>query len=315
MSRPMKSTNVRSEPPVLRALKATLRAVESGSPEAAAALAERVMFRTFRSAVHPGAQAILASGQRFAIPSPRGELAAWRWGSGPTVLLLHGWNGHAGHMASLVEPLVTRGLSPVAFDAPGHGISPGHESSLFDFADSVDAAIDAVRTPFGALQGIVAHSMGGAAVTYAMSRHDRAPAVTRERALRESGGLPARRLAFVAPPIDVGDFIHGFGRRFGLGARFEAHLRDRVEARFGVAISDVYAPDLARTLQAPLLVVHDEDDREVPVERGRTLVQAWPGARLEATRGLGHLRILRDPGVLETLADFVAGGDEAQRAA
>lgn len=147
-----------------------------------------------------------------------------------------------------------------------------------------------------------------------MSRHRRAPGTARERALQASG-LPAKRFAFVAPPIDVADFVRGVGKLFGLGEAFELALRARVEARFGIALADVYAPDLARELEAPLLVVHDEDDREVPIDRGRALVEAWPGARLEVTRGLGHVRILRDAGVVEQIAAFAEGGDDRRRTA
>jgi hypothetical protein len=46
------------------------------------------------------------------------------------------------------------------------------------------------------------------------------------------------------------------------------------------------------------MVVLDAGDREVePTIHGIALaVAAWPGARLEVIdRGLGHLRILRDP--------------------
>jgi hypothetical protein len=34
-----------------------------------------------------------------------------------------------------------------------------------------------------------------------------------------------------------------------------------------------------------------------------------PGARLLATHGLGHNRILREPSVVNAVADFVAGDD------
>jgi pimeloyl-ACP methyl ester carboxylesterase len=90
-----------------------------------------------------------------------------------------------------------------------------------------------------------------------------------------------------------------------LGAEAEAELRRRIEARFGVPLADMHAPTLARDLHAPLLIVHDEADREVPLERGLELADAWPGARLEATRGLGHTRILRDILVLGRIVDFL----------
>lgn len=318
MPRPVahsQSTTVRSKaPPAMQAVGLVLRTLAAGSPRAAATVAEQLMFRTRRFPAPRGAAAVMARGERFTVAGRRGDLAAWRWGEGRPVLLVHGWNGRADQLTAFVDPLVDRGFSVVAFDAPGHGASPGSVSSLFDLADAIDDVIDTIRPPFGQLEAIVAHSMGGAAATYAMSRQSRVPRIRHERPQHDTG-LPARRFAFIAPPIDVGDFVRGMGRVFGLGPSFVSALRDRVEARFGIAIDDVYAPRLARELSAPLLVVHDEDDREVPVDRGRTLAAAWPGAQLEVTQGLGHLRILRDARVVERVTAFVDAASRGVAAA
>jgi pimeloyl-ACP methyl ester carboxylesterase len=58
---------------------------------------------------------------------------------------------------------------------------------------------------------------------------------------------------------------------------------------------------------SPLLVLHDELDRAVPVECGRRLAHAWPGAELGVSRGLGHSRILRDETSVGRAVGFVRG--------
>ncbi len=300
-----KSTNVRTVSSAERAVRAGLQVLEAASPPVAAAVGERIMFHTLRFARPDRELAVLARGERFDVASPHGRLAAWGFGEGPIVLLVHGWNGRGSQLAAFVDPLVAAGFRAVLFDAPGHGDTSGSASSLPEFADAVDAVIDAVRTPFAPVHGVIAHSMGGAAVTYAMSRHHRAPDVAHERALRDAG-LPVRRFAFIAPPIDVNDFLRGFSRRMGLGAQTTDALRRRIETRFATALEDMYAPGLARELDAPLLVVHDKDDREVPLRCGELLASSWPGARLDVTEGLGHTRVLKDPGVISRLVAFIS---------
>jgi pimeloyl-ACP methyl ester carboxylesterase len=307
VARPTNSTIVRTSkrPPLaLRALGASLRALEAGSPDLAARVGVELMFRTMRHPSTAAERAILAEGERLTVRSPFGRLAAWSFGSGPTVLLVHGWNGRGGQLTAFVRPLVERGFRVVTFDAPGHGESRGNRSSLPDFADAVDVMLDAAGTPFVPVQAIIAHSMGGAAVTYAMSRYNRAPTTQRVRALRHD--LPVRRFAFIAPPVDVRDFVRTFTRMTGLGPATMNELSHRVESRFAVRLEDLYAPALAREMNAPMLVVHDEDDREVPLPCGRLLAESWPGATLEVTHGLGHGRILRDPGVVERVVSFVS---------
>ena len=101
-------------------------------------------------------EAVLAAGKSFRVRTPGGRLAAWSWGSGPRVLLVHGWGGHAGRLSRFVEPLVAAGFSVVAFDAPAHGDSSGRRSSLPDFVD----AILAVAAATGPVTAVIAHSMG-----------------------------------------------------------------------------------------------------------------------------------------------------------
>ena len=305
VSQPKKRTNVRPNPWALTAVRAALAAVESRSPDLAARAVEHLMFRTTRHPTPDRERAVLATGRPFAVSSRHGRIAAWRWGEGPVVILTHGWNGRGSQLGALVEPLVQRGFQVVTFDAPGHGASRGGSSSLPAFAVALDAVIDAVRSPFEPVQAVVAHSMGGAATTYGMSRFRRVPETYVERAIREAE-LPVRRFVFVASPVDMRDFVRSAGKMLHVGPTTQAAVSRRVEARFGLRLEDLYAPAAARHLHAPLLVIHDEDDREVPIACGHLLASAWPGAQLHVTRGLGHMRILRDEGVVQKIVEFVS---------
>src|SRR6185369_13228471 len=106
--------------PILRALLAGLAMVSSGASASFAALAFR---RTRRSRPSRGEQRRLEGGRQSWLRGEDGDLAVWHWGTGPRVLLVHGWNGHAGRLSSFVQPLVEAGFGVVAFDAPAHGIS------------------------------------------------------------------------------------------------------------------------------------------------------------------------------------------------
>ena len=52
------------------------------------------------------------------------------WGAGPSVLLVHGWEGRGAQLGALVDPLVAAGYRVVALDGPAHGDSPGRLSTL-----------------------------------------------------------------------------------------------------------------------------------------------------------------------------------------
>ncbi len=205
--------------------------------------------------------------------------------------------GYAAQLGAFVEPLLAAGFRVVAFDAPGHGDSGGAESSLVHFADALETVVARV-TEGAPLAGIIAHSFGGAAVVFALSRKDGLAAT--------AASLAQARLVFIAAPIDIHDFACSFSAALGLGEATRGELDRIIERRLGRPLDELDALRAARGLRAPLLVIHDEEDRAVPVSAGRSLAGAWPGAGLHVTRGLGHGRILRHAGTIERAVAFAA---------
>jgi len=100
-----------------------LRMLSAVAPRAAGRVGARLWFRVQRPAIRPEARAFLATGERFETRTKDSVVVRWRWGSGPTVLLMHGWGGYGAQMQPFVEPLVRSGHRVVLFDAPSHGVS------------------------------------------------------------------------------------------------------------------------------------------------------------------------------------------------
>ena len=277
-----KSTNVRSWS--LHALSAVLRGTGAVSPDLAAAWLRR-LFLTPRRVATPGREKRwLEHAERGAIDADGEALSTHAWGSGPLVFLVHGWAGRGSQLGAFGERLAARGFRAVAIDLPGHGDSPGRTSSLLHMAAGVEAAI----RQLGAPRGIIAHSAGCAATTLALQQRPWNPA-----------------LAFVSPPDDLGYFALQLARTLRVQPAVHRRARRGIEARFGIPWSQLRVPAVAPEMTQPLLVIHDELDREVPLHQGRHVASSWPDARLVTTRGLGHRRILRDENVVRDAIEFV----------
>jgi pimeloyl-ACP methyl ester carboxylesterase len=268
----------------LAPLRAAFAVLGRLAPGAAGAVAERLFLTPPRHAAPAREREALAAAEPFEVRLGRTALRAWRLGEGPAVLLVHGWGGRGGQLLPLGGPLREAGCALVTFDGPAHGRSGGRVASVPAFAD----AISAVAEQSGA-RAAVAHSMGGAGLALAMLR-----------------GLPLEAAVLVGPPRSPARFFQAFGEAVGLPPRARDAARARLTRRLGFDIEALDLPRMAAGAPpVPMLVVHDRGDAEVPFADGADIARAWPGARLLATEGLGHRRILRDPAVARAAAAFV----------
>lgn len=275
-----KSTNVRSYAGGPGWIRTAFSTAGRLTPGLTSIIAAQLFRRTSRKAPRPGERDVLQSATSMTLAG----MQAWSWGEGPTILLVHGWNGRATQLGGFVSPLVGRGYRVVAFDAIGHGESPGNLLSLPELA----ALIADVANELGQIYGVVAHSLGGAATTLALSQ-----------------GLRMQRAVFISPPSDPREFLRIFSAAIGISDEVRTRVKERVERRLGMAMEDMQATVHAPTMQVPLLVIHDRDDKEVPVRVGQSVAHAWPGAELTITQGLGHQRILRDEAVKNVAVSFI----------
>ena len=253
------------------------------SPALAGRLAARLFARPRRHPRPPRERELIARGVRVALPD---GLHATAWGAGPTVLLVHGWEGRGAQLGAFVDPLVAAGYRAVALDGPAHGDSPGVTTTGPEFARALLATRDAV----GPLAAIVGHSFGGFTSLLAVSR-----------------GLPTARVVTIGTPASVPEVLRDVLRTIRLPDRALPSMIAALEARVGAPMASFEVEAFAPTVHVPVLVVHDTGDREVPYDDGRRLAEVF-GARLLTTNGLGHRRILHAPEVVAAVVEFIEAG-------
>ena len=294
-----KSTIVRPKRRVVPAqVWAAFATLELIAPSLGARWAERLWFgvppppsvsgRDHGSAHDTG---LLPPGEPFELSVNGGLVVGEAWGDGPVVYLVHGWGGRRSQLAAFVRGFAAAGHRVVAFDAPSHGESaPGKDGPKQTTFLEFEEALAAVVRRYGPARAVVAHSGGAQAVALAICH-----------------GLPVERLVFIAPMANAESYLEVFQRQLGFVVRTREALVRRIVDRVGLPMSHFDIPAAAGAMGSmPLLVVHDRNDAEVGWADGAAIAEAWPGARLISTHGLGHRRILRAPEVVADVVSFVA---------
>jgi pimeloyl-ACP methyl ester carboxylesterase len=254
------------------------------APELAAGWAEALFCRPPRHEPRARDREFLSTGKRYTLVRGQQEIAAWEWGRGPLVLLVHGWGSRAGRFSTLGPALVEAGFRVVAHDAPAHGMSSGKDAALPLFAE----ALRTVGAQFGPAAAVIGHSLGGAATVLALR-----------------AGLVAERAVLISAPSNIEVFSHRFAGFFGLPPRVRDIMQRNLERRFAMTWADVHSDRMARSLTQPALIVHDHEDTDVPTADARAIAGAWPGARLVITQGLGHRGVLRSSEVVHYILEFL----------
>ncbi|KJV27762.1 alpha/beta fold hydrolase [Luteibacter yeojuensis] len=219
------------------------------------------------------------------------RIATYVWGdpaTQPYILLAHGWSSMGLRWQGWAAPLLAKGWAAVAFDQPAHGHSGGRLCTLTDFI----ATVRAVGRHYGDAEGVIAHSLGGAAVTVALD-----------------DGWTAKRVVLIAAAADPEAATSRFARFVRLAPHLRGPLHERLALRTGFSIGELHIRHHAPKRQQPALVIHDFFDKEVPMEEGELHASLWPNATLLKTRRLGHRAIVDDEGVQTAAIAFLSGVD------
>jgi pimeloyl-ACP methyl ester carboxylesterase len=224
--------------------------------------------------------------EKFSVNVNGKKIQCYSWGKGPVVLLVHGFAGRGTQLRKFIEPLNRAGFRAVAVDGPGHGASEGKKTGLEEFKQ----AFFAIAEKTGTVSAIIAHSFGGAASLYAISL-----------------GLPVKILVNIASPTIGDEVIKNYLRVLNASQKMGEGFKEYILKRTGKTFDEFTA--LAFIKKVPenfnLLLVHDEDDREVSIRHPKALLDQFPKAVFYQTSGLGHNRILKDDEVIKHIVTFI----------
>lgn len=148
------------------------------------------------------------------------------------------------------------------------------------------SAIRAVSREVGPVKALLGHSFGALTSAYTADR------------------LPdLKAIGLIGAPDGLHFLLDYAQREMSAPPSVMENLEKRFEKLSGDPVREHSTVRYLQDLPMAKLIVHDHNDKDVPVERAIALAGKLK-AELYLTQGLGHHRVLNSPAVGERIADF-----------
>ncbi|WP_224961747.1 alpha/beta fold hydrolase [Geomonas subterranea] len=236
-------------------------------------------------------------------------------GTGPAVLLIHGFPLNRQMWQPQLKPIAEAGYRVIAPDLRGFGASdaPAGGYSMDRFADDIIALLDSLNIEQAVVGGM---SMGGYILMNLLERYpDRVRAAcfiaTRSNADDEAGRERRKAMAAEAERLGANPVIKIFAEL--LFAADTAQQRPELIARVTSWMRETNPKGLAGGLLAmsvrkdytqmlpsfrhPSLVIAGAEDRAAPAETARTLIKGLTGCQSRVIEKAGHMVNMEQPGI------------------
>jgi pimeloyl-ACP methyl ester carboxylesterase len=210
----------------------------------------------------------------------------YTYGSGSKkALLVHGWCGRGTQLVKIATMLQKFDFQIITFDAPGHGDSPKNKTNMTEFI----AIILTLEKQFSGFDVAIGHSLGGMAILNACKQ-----------------GLQLKKAVTIGSGDIIDDIMDEFVLKLKLKPVISPKMKEYYETNYGIVMDNLSAYKAAEKTTCPTLIIHDEDDKDVPVSCAYNIDKHHNLSELYITKHLGHRKILGDKNVVLKIEEFVA---------
>jgi pimeloyl-ACP methyl ester carboxylesterase len=254
------------------------------SKEKAAALALKVFSIPRKGKVLDHQAAFLSTARTQQIAFEEGLFMLYHWkGTGPTVLLNHGWESNSFRWRYLVEPLQKLDYNIISIDAPAHGKSDGSLFTAVTYSKIIKTTIELYEP-----QIVIAHSVGALATIF-----------------QESSNRHAfiQKFVFLGSPNKLEVIMRGYQNLLSFNNAVYGSLNTLLKNKFGYYVEDFNAEDFAEKIDVATLIVHNPDDLIVPFDAMEEIASTMPQATTYRSQTGGHS--LYTPEVIDEVIKFL----------
>ena len=219
------------------------------------------------------------------IPAINKKIVVYSYGnSNKKILLVHGWSGRGTQLVKIADLFLENGYSTISFDAPAHGKSGTKTTLMLEFIESVLE----IEKFYGPFEFAVGHSLGGMSILNAIKQ-----------------GLQVKKAVVIGSGNSVNNIVNTFVEKIGLPNKVALIMKNNFEKKYHFEMESFSAYKAAKEVHIPVLVIHDNDDEDIPVSEAYHLAENLTDKEILITNHLGHRKILGDATVLHKIVEFL----------
>ena len=243
------------------------------APESAARMAVQVFSKPPKPRVREKESAFLNTARQVRRQLAGQAVVEYHWGQNdaPLVVLSYGWGYNAGRWRYFVPALLEAGYRVIAYDPPGHGLSPAGTLNIPANA----AIIRALLQDYGQPYALVGHSFGGSSFVYALHDLPRA--------------LHPKKMVVMASFSYAPRVFREYKKTLGLWDPLYWSMVRQFENRVGRKL-DYYDFAVMTSAFSHIegLLIHDPEDAVTPYAEARRYHDFWPDSHLYSPAQGGH---------------------------
>lgn len=222
---------------------------------------------------------------KLMVPAIHKEIVVYSYGnSNKKILLVHGWSGRGTQLVKIAEAFLENGYSTISFDAPAHGKSGTKTTLMLEFIESVLE----IEKSYGPFEFAVGHSLGGMSILNAIKK-----------------GLQVKKAVVIGSGNSVINIVNSFVEKIGLPNKVAVLMRNSFEKKYHFDMESFSGYEAAKEVKIPVLVIHDNDDDDIPVSEAHHLAENLSNKEILITNELGHRKILGDTTVINKIVEFL----------
>lgn len=226
-----------------------------------------------------------AKKEMIEISSIKKKIMIYKYGfSKKKVLIVHGWSGRGTQLYNIADKILENRMMVISFDAPAHGLSTGKTTTIVELIEAINE-IDKLYGPFEAAIG---HSFGGMALLNAVG-----------------SGLNIQTLVTLGTDNSIREITKQFIQKIELKPEIANKLILFLNKNFGINVDKFSSQNAAKKVNIPTLVIHDSQDKYVPVSSAIDIRQNLQNGELLITNGLGHHKVFKDSEIIQRIIDFI----------